>query len=222
MFNYATKAAKMLGERLMKVKVTTLDNKAAGEIDLNDAVFGLEIRKDVLHRAVRWQRAKAQAGTHKTTARSEVSYTTAKMYKQKGTGNARHGAKSVSQFRHGAKVFGPVVRSHAHDLTKKFRKLALRTALSAKAKEQKLWIIDTAEVNSPKTKEMQTRFAALGWVKPLIIDGAAVNEGFAKAVRNLKNVDVLPSVGANVYDILNHKELVLTKDAVAALEARLA
>lgn len=212
----------MLEEMDMKVKVTTLDNKAAGEIDLNDAVFGLEVRKDVLHRIVRWQRAKAQAGTHKTTTRSEVSYTTAKMYKQKGTGNARHGAKSVSQFRHGATVFGPVVRSHAHDLTKKFRKLALRTALSSKLKDQKLIVVDSVASKIVKTKEMEAKLKALGWNNPLIIDGAAVDANFLKAINNLHWVDVLPSVGANVYDILNHQELVLTKDAVAALEARLA
>lgn len=212
----------MLEEMDMKVKVTTLDNKAAGEIDLNDAIFGLEVRKDVLHRAVRWQRAKAQAGTHKVTTRSEVSFTTAKMYKQKGTGSARHGAKSVSQFRKGAKVFGPVVRSHAHDLTKKFRKLALRTALSSKAQEQKLFVLDTVATGTPKTKEIEAKLKALGLHNPLIIDGAAVDANFSKAISNLVGVDALPSVGANVLDILNHKELVLTKDAVAALEARLA
>jgi large subunit ribosomal protein L4 len=211
----------MLEEMDMKVKITTLDNKAAGEIDLSDAIFGLEVRKDILHRIVRWQRAKAQAGTHKTSTRSEVSFTTAKMYKQKGTGNARHGAKSVSQFRKGATIFGPVVRSHAHDLTKKFRKLALRTALSSKLKDQKLIVVDSVAMGVTKTKEIEAKLKALGWSNPLIIDGAAVDANFLKAVRNLKGVDVLPSVGANVYDILNHQELVLTKDAVAALEARL-
>lgn len=206
----------------MKVTITTLENKAAGEIELNDSIFGLELRKDVLHRAVRWQRARAQAGTHKTKGRSEVAMTTAKMYKQKGTGNARHGAKSVSQFRKGGIVFGPQVRSHAHDLTKKFRKLALKTALSAKAKEQKLWVVDSASLAAPKTAEIVKKLAVLGWKKPLFIDGAAVDANFLAAIRNLHGVDVLPTVGANVYDILNHNELVLTKDAVAALEARLA
>lgn len=206
----------------MKVTVTTLDNKAAGEIELNDSIFGLDIRKDVLHRAVRWQRAKAQAGTHKTKGRSEVAMTTAKMYKQKGTGNARHGAKSAAQFRKGGIVFGPQVRSHAHDLTKKFRRLALKIALSSKAKEQKLWVVDSAAMKAPKTAEVAKKLKALGWKKPLFIDGASVDENFLAAIRNLHGVDALPSVGANVYDILNHKELVLTKDAVAALEARLA
>lgn len=206
----------------MKVKVTTLDNKAAGEIDLNDAVFGLEVRKDILHRIVRWQLAKAQAGTHKAKERSEVSMTTAKMYKQKGTGQARHGAKSAPNFRKGGTVFGPRVRSHAHDLTKKFRKLALKTALSSKAAEQKIFVIDSASVGEAKTKDMVAKLKALGFTKPLFIDGAAVDAGFLKAISNIPYVDALPSVGANVYDILKHQELVLTKDAVAALEARLA
>lgn len=205
----------------MKVKVTTLDNKAAGEIDLNDAVFGLEVRKDILHRVVRWQLAKAQSGTHKTKERNEVSFTTAKMYKQKGTGQARHGAKSAPNFRKGGTVFGPRVRSHAHDLTKKFRKLGLKIALSSKAAEQNIFVIDSV-AGVAKTKDMVAKLQALGFTKPLFIDGAAVDAGFLKAINNIPNVDVLPSVGANVYDILKHKELVLTKEAVAALEARLA
>ena len=205
----------------MKVKVTTLDNKAAGEIDLNNAIFGLAVRKDILHRIVRWQLAKAQAGTHKAKERSDVSMTTAKMYKQKGTGQARHGAKSAPQFRKGGTVFGPRVRSHAHDLTKKFRKLALKTALSSKAAEQKIFVIDNIS-GVAKTKEMIANLKALGFTKPLFIDGAAVDAGFLKAISNIPYVDALPSVGANVYDILKHQELVLTKDAVAALEARLA
>ena len=206
----------------MKVTLTTLDNKAAGEIDLNDAIYGLEVRKDILHRMVRYQLAKAQAGTHKTKQRNEVSFTTAKMYKQKGTGSARHGAKSAPQFRKGGTVFGPQVRSHAHDLTKKFRKLALKIALSAKAKEQKIFVIDSAAIGTAKTKDMEAKIKAFGFTKPLFIDGASVDQNFLKAISNLKNVDVLPTMGANVYDILKHHELVLTKDAVAALEARLA
>ncbi len=206
----------------MKVTLTTLDNKAAGEIDLNDAIYGLEVRKDILHRMVRYQLAKAQAGTHKTKQRNEVSFTTAKMYKQKGTGSARHGAKSAPQFRKGGTVFGPQVRSHAHDLTKKFRKLALKIALSAKAKEQKIFVIDSAAIGTAKTKDMEAKIKAFGFTKPLFIDGASVDQNFLKAISNLKNVDVLPTIGANVYDILKHHELVLTKDAVAALEARLA
>lgn len=205
----------------MKVKVTTLDNKAAGEIDLNDAIFGLEVRKDILHRVVRWQLAKAQSGTHKTKERNEVSFTTAKMYKQKGTGQARHGAKSAPNFRKGGTVFGPRVRSHAHDLTKKFRKLGLKVALSAKAAEQNIFVIDSV-AGVAKTKDMVAKLQALGFTKPLFIDGAAVDAGFLKAINNIPHVDALPSIGANVYDILKHKELVLTKDAVAALEARLA
>jgi large subunit ribosomal protein L4 len=212
----------MLKEMNMKVKVTTLDNGAAGEIELNDAIFGLEVRKDILHRVVRWQRAKAQAGTHKTKERSEVSFTTAKMYKQKGTGSARHGAKSAPQFRKGGTVFGPRVRSHAHDLTKKFRRLALKIALSAKMAEQKVFVVDSVAGSDMKTKAMEAKIKALGFVNPLFIDGAAVDANFLKAIRNLKGVDVLPTMGANVYDILNHQELVLTKDAVVALEARLA
>jgi large subunit ribosomal protein L4 len=170
---------------------------------------------------VRWQLAKAQAGTHKTKERNEVSFTTAKMYKQKGTGQARHGAKSAPIFRKGGTVFGPRVRSHAHDLTKKFRKLGLKVALSAKVAEQNIFVIDSV-AGVAKTKDMVAKLQALGFTKPLFIDGAAVDAGFLKAINNIPHVDALPSIGANVYDILKHKELVLTKDAVAALEARLA
>ena len=206
----------------MKVKVTTLDNKASGEVELNEAIFGLEPRIDILHRMVQYQRAKAQAGTHKTKERAEVSATTKKMYKQKGTGNARHGAKSATQFRGGGTVFGPRVRSHAIDLPKKVRKLALKHALSAKQQEGTLIVLDSVSLKDAKTKAIASRFAALGWSKPLIIDGNAMDASFAQAVRNLVGVDVLPSIGANVYDILNHNELVLTKAAITELEARLA
>lgn len=204
----------------MKAKVITLDAAASGEIELNEAVFGLPARKDILQRVVEWQRAKARAGTHKTKQRQEVSGTTKKMYKQKGTGNARHGAKRAPQFVGGGIVFGPLVRSHAHELTKKFRRLALKTALSAKQASGDLVILSEAKLNEPKTSVFVEKVAKLGWTKPLIVD-AVVDESFAKAARNVKNVDVLPQVGVNVYDILRHKELVLTKAAVETLEARL-
>ena len=205
----------------MKVKVVTLENKAAGEIDLADSVFGVEVRKDILHRMVQYQRSKAQAGTHKTKGISEISGTTKKPFKQKGSGNARQGSLRSAQMRGGATIFGPVVRSHAIELPKKVRKLALKVALSAKQAEGALIVIDSTDLKAPKTKAIAQSFAANGWDAPLIIDGATVNEGFAKAARNIKFVDVLPQQGANVYDILRHKQLVLTKDAVKALEERL-
>ena len=204
----------------MKAKVITLDAKAGGEIELNEAVFGLPARKDILQRVVEWQRAKARAGTHKTKQRAEVSGTTKKMYKQKGTGNARHGAKRAPQFRGGGIVFGPLVRTHAYELTKKFRRLALKTALSAKQASGDLVILQDTKMSEAKTSAFVEKVAKLGWVKPLIID-VTVDEAFALAARNVKNVDVLPQVGVNVYDILRHKELVLTKAAVETLEARL-
>jgi len=205
----------------MKVNVLTLDNKAAGEIDLSDAIFGVKVRKDLLHRMVEWQRAKAQSGTHKTKTISEISGTTKKPFKQKGTGNARQGSLRSAQMRGGSTIFGPVVRSHAVSLPKKVRKLALKSALSAKKAEGTLFIIENTSLKKPKTKAIAETFKKNGWDAPLIIDGAAVDEGFAKAARNIMHVDVLPQIGANVYDILRHKQLVLTKDAVKALEERL-
>jgi large subunit ribosomal protein L4 len=205
----------------MKVKVVTLENKAAGEIELSDAVFGLEVRKDILHRMVQYQRAKAQAGTHKTKGISEISGTGKKPFKQKGSGNARQGSMRSAQMRGGATIFGPVVRSHAIDMPKKVRKLALKVALSSKQKDGTLFVIEGTQVKEAKTKAIAQSLAANGWDAPLIIDGATVNEAFAKAARNIKFVDVLPTAGANVYDILRHKQLVLTKDAVKALEERL-
>lgn len=205
----------------MKVKVVTLENKAAGEIDLADAVFGLEVRNDLLHRMVEYQRAKKRAGTHKTKGVSEISGTTKKPWKQKGTGNARAGSLRSPQFRGGATIFGPVVRSHALGMNKKVRKLALRHALSAKQKEGTLFIIDSMEVKESKTRKMAATFEKNGWNKPLFISGPSLDEAFAKAARNIKHVDVLPLAGANVYDILRHKQLVLTKDAVKHLEERL-
>jgi large subunit ribosomal protein L4 len=205
----------------MKVAVKTLDNKAAGDINLTDAVFGAKVRKDILARMIAYQLAKRRAGTHKTKGVSEISGTTKKPWKQKGTGRARAGSLRSTQFRGGATIFGPVVRSHATDLPKKIRKLALRIALSAKQAEGKLFIVDSLTVKEAKTKAIAAAFETFGFKKPLIIGGEMLDEAFAKAARNIKNVDVLPQQGANVYDIVNHKELVLTKDAVAYLEAHL-
>jgi large subunit ribosomal protein L4 len=205
----------------MKLTVRDLDNKEVGDIDLADEIFGLPVRGDILARVVNWQLAKRRAGTHKTKGISDISGTTAKPYKQKGTGRARQGSRRSPQFRGGAVIFGPVVRSHEFSLQKKVRKLGLKTALSAKQAEGKLVVIDSAAVKEPKTKELRQRFATLGWGSVLIIDGAAVDAGFAKAARNLPMVDLLPSVGANVYDIMRRDTLVLTRQAVEQLEARL-
>lgn len=205
----------------MKVKVITLDNKPAGEIELADSVFAAPVRNDILHRAVIWQRAKAQAGTHKTKGISEISGTTKKPFKQKGSGNARQGSMRSAQMRGGATIFGPVVRSHAISLPKKVRKLAMRVALSSKQATGSLFVVDNIDIKDGKTKLVAEIFSKNGWDAPLFIDGAQVNEGFAKAARNIKHVDVLPQQGANVYDILRHKQLILTKDAVKHLEERL-
>ena len=204
----------------MDVKVTTLDGKAAGSIALDDGIFGLEPRADILQRMIRWQLSKRQAGTHKTKMRGEIAATTAKMYKQKGTGRARHGAKSAPQFRGGGKAFGPVVRSHAHDLPKKVRALALKHALSDKVRGDKLIVIADTKVKEPKTKALAGQFKKLGWSSALIIDGAAVEANFALAARNIPMIDVLPVQGINVYDILRRDTLVLTKAAVEALTER--
>jgi large subunit ribosomal protein L4 len=205
----------------MKVAIKTLENKAAGDIDLSDVVFGAEFRKDILARMVQYQRSKARAGTHKTKGVSEISGTTKKPWKQKGSGRARAGSLRSTQFRGGATIFGPVVRSHAIDLNKKIRNLAMRIALSDKQAKGKLVIVDSLKAADMKTKTLVAQFEAFGFTKPLFIGGEVLDEGFAKAARNIKHVDVLPSQGCNVYDILNHHELVLTKDAVAFLEARL-
>lgn len=204
----------------MQADVTTLDAKKAGTVELSDDVFGLHPRPDILHRMVRYQLAKRHAGTAHVKDRSEVNYTTAKMYRQKGTGRARHGSKKAPIFRGGGKAFGPKPRSHAIQLPKKVRALALKHALSAKAKSDTLVVIDKCELAEARTKELKSRFSKLGFGSVLIIDGAAVQEAFAKAARNLPGVDVLPVAGINVYDILNHDKLVLTKAAVQALEAR--
>ncbi len=204
----------------MKLDVTTLDGASAGSVELADEIYGLEPRPDILQRCVRWQLAKRRAGTHKSKGRSEINRTTKKLYKQKGTGNARHGAASAPQFRGGGKAFGPVVRSHAHDLPKKVRALALRHALSSKAKTQSLIIVDDVRLDAPKTKALLERFGKLGLANALVIGGAEVEPNFKLAARNIPNVDVLPVQGINVYDILRREKLVLTKAAVDALEAR--
>jgi large subunit ribosomal protein L4 len=204
----------------MELNVTTLEGKAAGSVQLSDEIFGLEPRADIIQRVVNWQLAKRQAGTHKTKDRSEVWRTGKKMYKQKGTGGARHGSARVPQFRGGGRAFGPVVRSHAHDLPKKVRALALRHALSAKAKDGGLIVIDSADLKDAKTKALIGHFSGLGLTSALIVDGAAVHAGFATAARNIPNIDVLPIQGINVYDILRRQKLVLTKAAIDALEAR--
>jgi large subunit ribosomal protein L4 len=191
----------------MELKVTTLEGKAAGSVELSEGIFGLEPRKDIIQRCVQWQLNKRQAGTHKAKGRAEIWRTGKKMYKQKGTGGARHGSARVPQFRGGGRAFGPVVRSHATDLPKKVRALALRHALSAKVKDGSLIVIDKAALEAAKTKA-------------LIIDGAELHTGFATAARNIPNIDVLPIQGINVYDILRREKLVLTKAALDALEAR--
>ncbi len=206
----------------MKIEVVGIDAGLAGEIDLADAIFGVEPRADILHRVVRWQRAKKQAGTHKTKSRGETAYSTKKIYKQKGTGNARHGDRGANIFRKGGTAHGPQVRSHAHDLPKKVRALGLKMALSAKAKAGELIVLDKAVLPEPKTKALADAAERLGWSKALVIDGPELDGNFARAARNLAAVQVLPSIGANVYDILNHRTLVLTRAGVEALEARLA
>ena len=204
----------------MDHKITSLDGEESGSIALPDEIFGLEPRADILQRMVRYQLSKRQAGTHKTKMRGEIALTTAKWYKQKGTGRARHGAKSAPQFRGGGKAFGPVVRSHAHDLPKKVRALALKHALSDKVRGDKLIVIADTKVKEPKTKTLAGQFKKLGWSSALIIDGAAVEANFALAARNIPMIDVLPVQGINVYDILRRDTLVLTKAAVEALTER--
>jgi len=205
----------------MKVPVKNLANESVGEIELDDAIFGVAVREDLIYRAVNWQLAKRRSGNHKTKGISEIAGTTKKPYNQKGTGRARQGSLRSPQFRGGARIFGPVVRSHEHDLTKKVRKLALKTALSAKAAAGQLVIIDTVETDTHKTKVLAVSLKAMGFESLLVIDGETVNENFARAARNIPLVDVLPSQGANVYDIIRRNTLVLTKSAVSDLEARL-
>ncbi|MDE2242995.1 MAG: 50S ribosomal protein L4 [Bradyrhizobium sp.] len=205
----------------MELKVTTLEGKEAGSVQLSDEIFGLEPRRDIIQRCVQWQLNKRQAGTHKAQGRAEVWRTGKKMYKQKGTGGARHGSARVPQFRGGGRAFGPVVRSHEHELTKKVRALALKHALSAKAKDGGIVVWEKAELAEPKTKILAGGFAKSGLVSALIIDGAAPEKNFALAARNIPQIDVLPVEGVNVYDIIRREKLVLTRAAVDALEARL-
>lgn len=204
----------------MQIEITNLSGGEGGSVELDEAIFGLEPRADLLQRCVRWQLAKRQAGTHKTKGRSEINRTTKKLYKQKGTGNARHGAASAPQFRGGGKAFGPVVRSHAHDLPKKVRALALRHALSSKARAESLIVLDDARIDEPKTKALKERFVRIGLENALVVGGAEVDVNFERAARNLPNIDVLPVQGINVYDILRRDKLVLTRAAIDALEAR--
>jgi large subunit ribosomal protein L4 len=207
----------------MKLDVITLAGASAGQIELSDAVFGIdEIRGDILARCVNWQLAKRRAGTHKVQTRNENSRTGKKMYKQKGTGGARHGSRRAPQFVGGSRAFGPVVRSHAFDLPKKVRALALRHALSSKAKDGALIVLDSAALDAPKTAALRAQFAKLGLKSALIIAGPEIDGAFRLAARNIPQVDVLPNAGLNVYDVLRRETLVLTKAAVEAIEARFA
>ena len=204
----------------MKIDITSLDGSSTGSIELKDDIFGLEPREDLIARMIRYQLAKRRAGTHAVKNRADIWRTGKKMYKQKGTGGARHGSARVPQFRGGGRAFGPVVRSHAHDLPKKVRALALRHALSAKAKDGGLIVWNSADMGEPKTKALKAQFAQLGLASALIIDGAEPNQNFALAARNIPQIDVLPVQGINVYDIFRREKLVLTKAAIDALEAR--
>ena len=204
----------------MKIDVTSLDGATAGSIELSDDVFGLEPRADLITRMIRYQLAKRRAGTHAVKNRADINRTGKKMYKQKGTGGARHGSARVPQFRGGGRAFGPQVRSHAHALPRKVRALALRHALSAKVRDGGLVIWDDATFDLGKTKALKASFEKIGLKSALIIDGAMVQETFARAARNIPQIDVLPIAGINVYDIIRREKLVLTKAAVDALEAR--
>lgn len=204
----------------MELEVKTLDGAVAGTVALSDEIYGLEPRADILQRVVRWQLAKRRAGTHKTLTRTEITKTGKKMYRQKGTGGARHGNKAAPQFRGGGKAFGPVVRSHEHDLPKKVRALGLKLTLSAKAKGANIVVLEEAVAAEAKTKVLKTKLAALGLTNALIIDGATPQDQFRLAARAIPQIDVLPVQGINVYDILRRDTLVLTKAAVSALEER--
>ncbi|MBI5941108.1 MAG: 50S ribosomal protein L4 [Caulobacterales bacterium] len=207
----------------MKLDVIKLDGAKAGSVDLDDAIFGIdEIRGDILQRVVTWQLAKRRSGNHKIQVRNEVSRTGKKMYKQKGTGGARHGSRRAAQFVGGAKAHGPVVRSHEFGLNKKIRALALRHALSSKAKSGSLVVIDAAELANPKTAGLRATFDKMGWKNALIIAGPEVNANFKLAARNIPNIDVLPNAGLNVYDVLRRGTLVLTKSAIDGISARFA
>ncbi|MFA4994697.1 MAG: 50S ribosomal protein L4 [Bdellovibrionales bacterium] len=205
----------------MKTTVKSLENKEVGTIELLDDVFGVTPRRDILTRMVNWQLAKRRSGNHKAKIISEVSGTTKKPWAQKGTGHARQGSLRSAQFRGGGVIFGPVVRDHAHDLPKKVRALALCMALASKQKDGKLIVLDSAKVDTPKTKALAAKFAKLGFTSALIIDGANLDPNFSKAARNIPHIDVLPEQGANVYDILRRDVLVLTRNAVEQLQERL-
>ena len=205
----------------MKSEVITLDAASAGEVELDDAIFGLEPRKDILHRVVRWQLARRQAGTHKVKGRSETSYSRKKIVRQKGSGGARHGDRNAPIFRGGGTYKGPTPRSHAHDLPKKVRRLGLMHALSAKARAGELVVIEDARLDEAKTRTLAQKVTKLGWARALVIEGGEPDENFLLAARNLEGFDVLPSQGANVYDILKRDTLVLTRAGLEALEARL-
>ena len=207
----------------MKLSVIKLDGKAAGDVELSDTVFGIEdIRGDILARYVNWQLAKRRAGTHKVQTRNENSRTGKKMYKQKGTGGARHGSRRAPQFVGGSRAFGPIVRDHGFDLPKKVRALALRHALSSKVKSGGLVVVDSLSIKDAKTSALRETLGKLGWTRTLVIAGPEVDANFALAARNIPNVDVLPNAGLNVYDVLRRHTLVLTKDAVDAINARFA
>ena len=207
----------------MKLDVINLDGGKGGSIELSDPSYGIEdIRGDILQRVVTWQLAKRRAGTHKIQVRNEVSRTSKKMYKQKGTGGARHGSRRAAQFVGGAKAHGPVVRSHAFDLPKKIRAMALRHALSSKAKAGSLVIVDSLALKEAKTAGLREQLGKIGLINALVIGGAEVDTNFKLAARNIPNVDVLPNAGLNVYDVLRRQTLVLTKDAVEAINARFA
>ncbi|MFM8375920.1 MAG: 50S ribosomal protein L4 [Phenylobacterium sp.] len=207
----------------MKLDVIKLDGGKGGSIELSDAIFGIEeIRGDILQRVVTWQLAKRRAGTHKIQVRNEVSRTSKKMYKQKGTGGARHGSRRAAQFVGGAKAHGPVVRSHAFDLPKKIRALALRHALSSKARNGDLVVVDSLALPEAKTAALRTTLGKIGLVNALVIAGPEVDGNFRLAARNIPNLDVLPNAGLNVYDVLRRRTLVLTKDAVEAINTRFA
>lgn len=204
----------------MELQVKTLEGGAAGSITVSDEIFGLEPRTDLIHRVVRWQLAKRQAGTHSTLQRSDIAGTTKKFVRQKGSGGARHGNRKAPQFRGGGKAFGPNVRDHGHDLPKKVRALGLKHVLSAKAKADSIIVVEDAKAAEAKTKALKAQIGKLGLSSALIVDGAEVDKNFALASRNIPNVDVLPVQGINVYDIMRANTLVLTKAAVSALEER--
>lgn len=205
----------------MKLDIISLANKKVGDIDLDDAIFGVDVRTDLMARTVNWQLAKRRAGTHKTKGMAEVDATKQKPFKQKGSGRARQGSRVAPQMRGGGIVFGPVVRDHGFALPKKVRRLALKSAISAKQKEGKLVILDKAAMDAPKTRELAKQLAKLNWGRALIIDGDAIDANFAKAAANLIGIDLLPSMGANVHDILRRDTLVITQAGVDKLTERL-